>query len=264
MRCFIGLHYQIVGSKDKPAILLLHGFMGSVLDWDYLVERLKDDYCLITIDLPGHGRSLTLDDSDYTIESTSSAIIDTLNQNKITSSHLCAYSMGGRVGYYLLIHYPEYFLKAIIESSTPGIENEPSQKERVEADKKLAEKLLSQPLDKFVSAWYRLPLFESLDKKSEAYQKLYGRRLINNPNTLAKSLLYTGTGVMPSLWPKLKKIESHLLLIVGQKDDKFKAIAHSVKQMIKNSICVEIENAGHNVHFEQPDRYIEVVRKFLK
>lgn len=238
--------------------------MGSVKDWDYFAEHLKDDFCLLTVDLPGHGRSFNLSNDDYTIESTAPAIIDILRENKTDRCNLCAYSMGGRVGYYLLVHFPEYFDKAIIESSTPGIEKESDRVERIDADKKLAEKLLSQPLEKFVTAWYRLPLFESLDKSSLAYQNLYRRRLLNNPNTLAKSLLHMGTGAMPSLWNKLDQIQADLLLIVGQKDAKFKTIADTVYKKIKNASVEVVAGAGHNVHFEQPEQFIKVVKEYLK
>lgn len=238
--------------------------MGSVKDWDYIAEHLKADFCLLTVDLPGHGQSFNLDNSKYTIESASQAIVDILKDISIDKCCLAAYSMGGRIGYYLLVHFPEFFDKAIIESSTPGIADESERVERIASDKKLAEKLLSQPLEQFVTAWYRLPLFESLDKSSLAYHNLYERRLLNNPNTLAKSLLHMGTGAMPPLWEKLDQIACELLLIVGGKDEKFKTIADAVHKKIKISEVVTITNAGHNVHFEQSDQFIKALKKFLK
>lgn len=259
----IKLHYKKIGSSDKPAILLLHGFMGSADDWEFIINSLSDDHYFIVVDLPGHGQSLDLADSAYSLESTSRMIIDILNRESINRLNLCAYSMGGRIAYLLLTQYPHYFQKAIIESSTPGMVDDDDRHERIASDKKLAEKLLAQPLDKFINAWYRLPLFESLDKASETYKQLLKRRLKNSPEGLAKSLLYMGTGSMPSLWGELEKISADLLLIVGQKDTKFKAIANDVATHLNKSEVVTIENAGHNVHLEQPELFVKVIKEFL-
>ena len=46
--------------RDKgsgPAIVLLHGFLENMSMWDYFARKLSTEYRVITIDLPGFGKS---------------------------------------------------------------------------------------------------------------------------------------------------------------------------------------------------------------
>lgn len=51
------LHYRDEGNPDGQAVVLVHGFSASTQTWDPLISELKDEYRLISIDLPSHGLS---------------------------------------------------------------------------------------------------------------------------------------------------------------------------------------------------------------
>lgn len=53
-----GLHYFLHegGSKMRPPLVLIHGMGGDYLSWPPEMRRLPD-YRIITLDLPGHGKS---------------------------------------------------------------------------------------------------------------------------------------------------------------------------------------------------------------
>lgn len=77
------------------------------------------------------------------------------------------------------------------------------------------------------------------------------------------------------LWEDLKQCNLPILLIVGEKDGKFKAIGqkmcYEVGQARKgrsgmgNNVCeiVEVPNSGHAVHLENPLPIISAVRQFF-
>jgi len=46
-----------MGPAERPPILLVHGFSGDMLTWQFNLAPLARDYHIIAIDLPGHGRS---------------------------------------------------------------------------------------------------------------------------------------------------------------------------------------------------------------
>jgi 2-succinyl-6-hydroxy-2,4-cyclohexadiene-1-carboxylate synthase len=172
--------------------------------------------------------------------------------------------MGGRLAFYMAVHFPKTCDKVIIESASPGLKTKNERSVRVEHDAKVIERLLKTPFNDFLTHWYDQPLFSTMDKSSWAFRELIERRLLNDPHLLARSLYNMGTGAQPSLWSHLGSIESQLLLIVGERDAKFKNIADQVKVSRPATQTAIIDDAGHNVHFESPEKYIEQVSLFLK
>lgn len=49
------VHYRDQGRPDGPPLVMVHGFSASLDAWDPWVARLKGDYHIVTLDLPGHG-----------------------------------------------------------------------------------------------------------------------------------------------------------------------------------------------------------------
>lgn len=49
------VHYRDQGRADAPVLVMLHGAMSSLQTWDGWAKALKDDFRLISVDLPGHG-----------------------------------------------------------------------------------------------------------------------------------------------------------------------------------------------------------------
>jgi pimeloyl-ACP methyl ester carboxylesterase len=84
------------GPRDKPAIVFLHGFAGSMHWWTDLVERLKDDFRLVRIDLLGHGGSQK-PDSGYSMEHQARQVALALNTLRIQHAVFAGHSMGGIV-----------------------------------------------------------------------------------------------------------------------------------------------------------------------
>lgn len=257
------IFYQTYGEKNNHPLLFLHGFMGSHVDWEDTIEYFKKDFYCIAIDLPGHGQTKTDSKHDYTMESVGLSIILLLKEIHLNKINLVSYSMGGRLAFYLVVNYHENFDKVVIESATPGLKTKAEREQRILHDKKISEKLLTSSFPKFIDDWYSLPLFQTMDKSSPAFTQLLKRRLQNDPEKLALSLQMMGTGIMPSLWSEFEKIKSDILLIVGQKDSKFCNIASEASKLTPK-VCLEIiKDAGHNVHFDQKNKFVESVNKFL-
>jgi 2-succinyl-6-hydroxy-2,4-cyclohexadiene-1-carboxylate synthase len=93
-----GPNHLLSGDPGGPAVLFLHGFMGSAEDWVETVAELKERYYCLAVDLPGHGSSLGLAYPDsYTIEGAARAVCDLLDSLGISAPVLAGYSMGGRL-----------------------------------------------------------------------------------------------------------------------------------------------------------------------
>ena len=128
-------NYSFKVNKEKPIIIFLHGFMGNIHEFDEAIKLLFNDFSYLTIDLPGHGKTQVLgDDECYTMASTAQAIISLLDKLNINQCYLIGYSMGGRLALYLTLHFPQRFIKVVLESASPGLATEIKRLARIKSD----------------------------------------------------------------------------------------------------------------------------------
>ncbi len=256
-------NYSFRGNLDKPIILLLHGFMGSSNDFDAVIAYLTDRFCFLTVDLPGHGNTQVFGSEEYyTMSKTALALIELLETNKIDRCFLLGYSMGGRLALYLTINFAGYFDKVVLESASPGLKNPKERQHRTEQDNRLAAELKINNLTLFLQKWYDNPLFDSFRKHPD-FAKAIECRLNNNPLELAKSLRNMSTGMQPSLWHQLDRLQTPLLLLVGDLDKKFVFINSEINNLCPNSQLEIVEQMGHNIHLENPKEYARIIEIYF-
>ena len=258
------LYYETHGSKASPAILMLHGFLGSSKDWREVTDTLKSKFFCILPDLPGHGRTKSLSDADYSMQSAALSLLAILNQEEIKQAVLVGYSMGGRLALYLALTHPEYFSELILESASPGLKTVKERQARIESDSGVIRSLKTQTMEEFITNWYSQPLFDSIRQDSSKFEELLKSRSENNSENLSKSLKFMGSGVQPSLWDILADLKQPTLLIVGANDNKFKSVACEMQERSEAISSATIASAGHNVHFEKPQEFVMELQKFLK
>ena len=257
------LHYKTTGNSQKPALLILHGFLGNCQDFGVVLPELSQHFYCITPDLPGHGQTLTQPGS-YTFETTTQTLLSLLDLLSIEQACILGYSMGGRLALYMIWRFPERFSRAVLESASPGLRTRRERRERKQKDWAIAQQIETTPLPKFLTHWYKNPLFHSLKTHPELYQAMLMRRQNNHPTELANALRGFSSGSQPSLWKNLSKIKPPLLLLVGDQDNKFVSIAQQIAEVYhQNSATVQIcSSCGHNVHLESPRQYAQAVIQF--
>lgn len=250
------------GSGDGGAILL-HGFAGSARAWGGTLSRGLRAAGIepVTVDLPGHGADVGRSrPSDFTLGAT----LRRMDEAVDGVVDLIGYSMGGRVALHYAMTRPASVRRLVLESSSPGLETEESRRERRSADEELARRIVERGVEAFVDAWEELPLFASRRRLPEATRSLHrSRRLQNDPLSLAASLRGVGTGVLSSLWGQLPELAIPTLLLVGAEDEKFVDIARRMERRLPRATVVVVEGAGHTVHLERPDAWLDAVADFL-
>lgn len=260
-------NYSLTGNTDKPVILLLHGFMGNIDEFDAAIELLGDDFSYLKLDLPGHGKTQVLGgDEYYSMANTAQGLINLLDKLEITKCFLVGYSMGGRLGLYLTLHFPQRFYQVVLESSSPGLATEAERLDRVKRDAQIAKKL-GRSLEKtdfttFLLNWYNQPIFSNIKNYPE-FPRVIESRLQNHPLELVKSLQFMGIGSQLSLWEKLQNNQIPLLLLVGENDKKFIDINVKMTKIAPASQLKIISNAAHNIHFENTLEFVQKLNNFF-
>jgi pimeloyl-ACP methyl ester carboxylesterase len=97
------IYCQVTGKG--PVILLLHGFLESGEIWKSYARRLGESFRVVTIDLPGHGKSEVLN-SVETMDEMADVVRQVLKSLEITSCLIIGHSMGGYVTLAFAEKYP--------------------------------------------------------------------------------------------------------------------------------------------------------------
>jgi 2-succinyl-6-hydroxy-2,4-cyclohexadiene-1-carboxylate synthase len=257
------LNYEVSGDRRSPAVLLLHGFMGSSADWREAMSLIGDRAFCIAVDLPGHGSSLGFPPDAYTTEGAARAVIDTLDRLEVERTSIAGYSMGGRLALYLSLRCPERCSGLFLESASPGLESEQEQASRRAADEAKAKRLESGDFDAFLLDWYRQPLFAPLARDEGLLRQTIEARRRNDPVELARSLRGMGAGNQPSLWGELKGLAVPALVVAGGLDEKYARISSRMANISQRIEPVVIPGVGHNVRAEAPTEYAALLRRFL-
>ena len=92
------LSYQLGGKADAPAIVLLHGGLGSAEDFAPLLPRLQAHFRTLAIDTRGHGRS-TRGDVPLTYAQTADDARQIIEAVGLRRFHLFGFSDGGVTAY---------------------------------------------------------------------------------------------------------------------------------------------------------------------
>src|SRR5678816_4929115 len=113
------IFYREAGNKNKPTILLLHGFPSSSHMYRDLIKDLSNDYHLIAPDYPGFGQSSSPLPSiyDYSFDNLALTInhfIDALGLKKFS---LYVQDYGGPVGFRIAAQRPESIQALIVQNA---------------------------------------------------------------------------------------------------------------------------------------------------
>jgi pimeloyl-ACP methyl ester carboxylesterase len=113
----------------------------------------------------------------------------------------------------------------------------------------------------FLDRWLAGPLFATLPAERAGRAE----RLGNSVAGLAAALRQLGTGTQEPLWARLPELGMPVLLVAGELDGKFAALAGRMASAIGHHARVAlVPGAGHAAHLEQPERFGDLVERFLE
>ncbi|MBS8265342.1 2-succinyl-6-hydroxy-2,4-cyclohexadiene-1-carboxylate synthase [Mesobacillus boroniphilus] len=260
-----GVRYHVEQCGEGFPLVLLHGFTGAASTWKPFCPIWGRHSKLLMVDLIGHGQTESPGDMGrYDLKKAANDLKVLMDKLGIERTDMLGYSMGGRTAITFASLYPERIRKLILESTTPGLENQVDRDSRVEQDHKLAARIETEGLEEFIDYWESIPLFQSqLNLPKEIREQIRSQRLRNNPAGLANSLRGMGTGAQPSWWDKLTDFEFETLLITGGLDKKFCEIADDMASKLPNAKHLSIIDCGHAIHVEEREKFGTIVSEFL-
>ena len=238
----------------SETLVLLHGFGGTHRAWDGVIERLDAErYRPLALDLPGHGAAADAV-PPITFASCVAAVLAQAPERFV----LCGYSLGGRVALHVALAAPERVSALCSIAANPGIEDARERAARLAADERLAERLENEPYEQFIESWRDQSLFAADPPSVRALART--DQLRNAPGPLAVAMRGLSVGAMEPLWGRLGELAMPVALVVGERDQKFVALAERARPLLRDG-SVTVLSGGHGLPLENPQGVAEALER---
>jgi len=250
------INYTDAG-KGKT-IVLLHGFTESLKIWTSFVTRLSKKYRVITIDLPGHGKSDCIG-KIHSMELMAEVVFTVLKKLKAGKCLMAGHSMGGYVTLAFAAKYPE-MLRGICIFHSHCFSDTGAEKEN--RNRTIA--IVNQ--DKFSYVAQFIPSLFPV----EIHKKFSGQieRLIRRASKMTNEGVVAaieGMKIREDQSDVLKNTTLPVLFILGQKDSR--APAARIWEMISLPAVSEtllLRECGHMGYIEAPDETFNSLICFIR
>lgn len=240
------IFYKIEGIEKKGVIVLLHGFLGSQEVWNSLMPFLIKDHKVISLDLPGHGKSNLIQET-IAMGSIAELVIVILKKEGIQNAHFVGHSMGGYVGLEVLNQAPEKVNSLTLFNSTAK-EDTPQKKK----DRLLAVKVFDRAPAVFINAAIENLLYEpNLKRFPEEIKRLQYIALKTSIEGAQGSL--RGMGLRKDYVSLMQRTNKPVQIIAGRFDNtvKYESILAQVENSNIKLVTLESGHMGYIESFEE-------------
>jgi len=250
------LHYKSFG-EGKP-LLILHGFLGSLDNWQSIAKELAANYQVFILDVRNHGKSFHDPKHDYaSMVEDVRYFIDHLDLSDVT---LIGHSMGGKIAMSFALKYPYLVSNLVVVDIAPKVYL-PGHEDILHALSKVNPKELKsrQEAIDIISTYIHDPsvvqfLLINLDRLGDG---TFGWKMIDP---------FVGRLYNEMLdFPSKGSFDGPTLFLKGAKSDYIlPSDEENIFTLFPNAKIVPIKNAGHWVHAENPVDFISETSNFLK
>lgn len=238
------LNYEISKNGKEP-LVLLHGFMENNTIWEYMEESLSDQFQLIKIDLPGHGKSEVLGEI-HTMNLMAEEVKKVIDHLQFSKVHLLGHSMGGYTALAFAELYPENLTSlSLFFSSTLEDNNEKKDIRRRSIE--IIDRNYPSFVDNSIANLFSENERDILRDKIELAKKI-----AVETNTEGVKASQLGMAERPNRTKILLEFNLPILIIAGKHDNAIKTETFFEHIPNRKNIKTYILDCGHNGHWEKP------------
>ena len=275
-------HYRDQGSPDAPPLVLIHGGLGSLHNWEPWIPKLVERHRVVSVDLPAHGLTGRIPGDIYTRESMVEFVRQVLAELGVDRFALAGHSMGGGVALLYALEHPEQVGSLILigPEGVPGDEGydvdgvfiDPDAEPTETALDKIELSLLDRLLAKVGSPWVVGETLKYMMVRDELvtpeFAARFGRILRHEGNRYAVALMFRQYAAVMhdprDLEPRLGELEMPVLLQIGEQDPLVPpAVGEKFHAGLSRSTLEVYPGAGHMIMEEVPEASVADALRFL-
>ena len=248
------IHYCIEGKG--PAILLLHGFLESIEIWDDFAAVLSNEFTVVRIDLPGHGKSDNFS-GIHTMDFMAMCAKYVLDHLKINNCLLAGHSMGGYVSLAFAENFPSISTGIVLFHSQAAPDSAEARENR-ERTINIVKMNRSGFIRQFIPE-----LFDqsNISKFSAQIENLV--RIAAEVNDIGIIAAIGGMKERNGWLELLSFADLPFLFIIGKQDSRIPSKLVMDQALIpKHSEVLLLENVGHMGFIEAPEQTLQTLRCF--
>lgn len=260
----MNLHADSHGSGAP--LLLIHGWGMHGGMWGGVVEQLAEHFCVLAVDLPGHGysRGQKTEDRGQKHEQLLDEIVDSLSAQFSEPLFVCGWSLGGLIAQHWALRYPQQISRLVLVSSTPCFMQRPGwdcamAAQALEAFSASLQQNFALTLRRFLALQVR-----GAERERELLVEL--RNLLASRNDPDVGALQAGLEILRGcdLRLALPDIAQPALVIAGARDTltPLQASQYQAEQLPDARLAV-IEGAAHAPFLSHPEEFFEHLTSFL-
>jgi len=242
-----------VRGKGK-ALLLIHGFPFHQAIWEEYVEFLSKNFLVITVDLPGFGKSPSLPEP-FTLAEVADALLVFLKSKEIDQVAVVGHSLGGYVALSMVEKKSELFSGLVLFHSTAYADSP----EKKDSRTKVVEFVKKNGAEAFTTSFIP-PLFAN--QNHPAIDKVKNIAGESSSETVIGYTLAMRN--RPDQIKTLERFKNPTLFLAGKKDPGI-PVDSVLKQAshCQNHRIHLLESAAHMGMFEFPEETAAQIKDFL-
>jgi esterase len=254
-------------------IVIVHGLYGSSDNWLTIAKKLASGFKVYLIDQRNHGHSPNVKEHSY--EAMKNDLAEFFDQHKIEKAIVMGHSMGGKTAMCFAAAYPERTEKLIVVDIAPKNYFLLNDKSHYDHHQKILKAMMELDLRSMESRKQiehflferigNLQIVQFLLKNAGRSKETHCFEWRLNVQALSNNLEEIIKGVDAHWFDKQIPITDYPVLFIKGANSGYilPEDIPSIKRIYPESEIVEIPNAGHWLHAEQPQLFTEAVVRFL-
>lgn len=239
--------FSYIDEGEGEVLLLLHGLMGALSNWEKVIGEFKDDYRIVIPMLPIYDLPLLTTG----VKTLAKFVHKFVTYMGLKDVIVLGNSLGGHVGLIYTINHQDVIKSLILTGSSGLYENAfgGSFPRRESYD--------------FVKEKVEYTFYDPKTATKELVDDVF--KTINDRNRVIRILAMAKSAIRHNMGKELYKIRIPVALIWGRNDKITPPeVAIEFNHLLPNSELHWIDHCGHAAMMEQPEEFNKLLRAFLE